>query len=684
MNIFDNPFFILSASTRDNSRKIIELANNKSLLFDSDKCLQARNDLTNPRRRLAAEISWFPGVSPKKIDDIITYFSELKDIGKASSMDAMQFEGIARLTFSINQLKYKKHNDISDIGIDILNINNIIEKIDIEKILLLLNEERTVSGFPKIDGPSQIEDELRNIRSEIREVVNQVIGDLTQEEYIRLANMVAQKCYTEESLYEDGVVVEDALNSYQLNIKDTLDVGMQQIITLGERIINDVATVDLDSLIEDLIKQVEHWDLLVQPLQLVARYKGTKHNDSEKLANFIRNLAIKLNNYHYATDQSIKLIRMMQNVFAELPELAEIIEEDNEALERIKTDQMEQEKENQEMLRHNKEDKTYSITLCTSKVAVPPLCTCCMEPTSSSEKVSSSNTQTGFLKDTTSTVSLDFPICDECKEHRKAISSKKNLIIILSLVVSIASIPVWYTLKLDSVWCNILPFILSLLIYVLLGKIIKLPILAPSHSTNELSVWISGFSMSEDIITFTFTNWRYANLFASVNQAPIGETQRRSRIKTPSFIESIDHPVSVMVGILVILLVVVLFLGEPLSSLGGKSVTTKPNSATTTTKPNNTNTTNYGNFGSQTKQQKLDSIKNDLDSRKVRINSMESRLESLSSDLDYYERMYYSTGNDMYKNLYNSMNEDYQSLYNQYDKAISDYNKLVAEYNNNL
>jgi len=57
MDLLQNPFLILTASTRDNRRRIVELADERSLLLDSNECLEASSNLTNPRKRLSAEIA---------------------------------------------------------------------------------------------------------------------------------------------------------------------------------------------------------------------------------------------------------------------------------------------------------------------------------------------------------------------------------------------------------------------------------------------------------------------------------------------------------------------------------------------------------------------------------------------------------------------------------------------------
>lgn len=67
-----NPFALLGATTRDNRRRIVELADEASLITDHDVCQKARADLTSPRTRLTAEIAWLTGVSPRKAEELVS------------------------------------------------------------------------------------------------------------------------------------------------------------------------------------------------------------------------------------------------------------------------------------------------------------------------------------------------------------------------------------------------------------------------------------------------------------------------------------------------------------------------------------------------------------------------------------------------------------------------------------
>ena len=70
MHLIDNPFYLLKASPRDSRKKLLELADEAAFEIDSIKANESRSILANPRKRLEAEISFFPGstnIQNKKI-----------------------------------------------------------------------------------------------------------------------------------------------------------------------------------------------------------------------------------------------------------------------------------------------------------------------------------------------------------------------------------------------------------------------------------------------------------------------------------------------------------------------------------------------------------------------------------------------------------------------------------------
>ena len=70
MDFLNNPFYILNATPHDNTQRIMELANERSLFQDPDECRNARAILTNPLKRVSAEIAWLPVKDLEKAEKI--------------------------------------------------------------------------------------------------------------------------------------------------------------------------------------------------------------------------------------------------------------------------------------------------------------------------------------------------------------------------------------------------------------------------------------------------------------------------------------------------------------------------------------------------------------------------------------------------------------------------------------
>jgi hypothetical protein len=75
-----------------------------------------------------------------------------------------------------------------------------------------------------------------------------------------------------------------------------------------------------------------NWDKIAQPIQLSAKARGIDHNASRDLAYEIRSLAIDLFNKHDMLAQSQRLTGLLQELFAELPEVSERVEQDADQL----------------------------------------------------------------------------------------------------------------------------------------------------------------------------------------------------------------------------------------------------------------------------------------------------------------------------------------------------------------
>ena len=333
MDLFKNPFYILGATPRDDKYRIIELAEEKSLLSDADECMAARSILIHPLRRISAEVAWLPGIDPTLSEIVLRHL----DSPNQNLLNITGLTHIARANLLVSGLSRLPNLPTSNIVEWILAIAQASEAINSETVYAILNEDRRASGFPEITDLSAIDDEIRKQRSYYRQVLTSVLENLSVTERARVLTLAI-----EWSIGNDKprcpILIEDVILSYELGVQDFLEKKQKIIEAQDEKLraMVDAKNPDttLQPIVNQLIEAVKEWDTIAQPIQLSKRSRGERHTASFEIAWRVRNLAIDLFNDYGKLDFSRKIMNMLLEVFAEVPEIVERIKVDLEALEK--------------------------------------------------------------------------------------------------------------------------------------------------------------------------------------------------------------------------------------------------------------------------------------------------------------------------------------------------------------
>ncbi len=322
-----NPFYILEVSPKDKRANIIEKAEEKAFFSDSSSCEEAQAELFNPIKRLSAELDWFCGVSDEKISDIYNSINHSREI----STDGMF--GISKLNATLHNFSIIDYNDYFEIGYAILDIDEQYNDIDLSELTETINVCHEQAGMRAVTE-LEVEQELNKKRDKIRQLFAEKIQKLNDNDYIELITMIAEKCIADDD-YEDGIIISDIVDQYEVKMQSVIEEASEEIfshIDIIKELSNDE---EIEENLTDLITQVKKWDRLVQPLQLKSMASGLSHNISEKLGFEIRDLALYLHNEKGLTEESLRLVTAMKEVFAELGNLSDIFEDDSEVLTEI-------------------------------------------------------------------------------------------------------------------------------------------------------------------------------------------------------------------------------------------------------------------------------------------------------------------------------------------------------------
>lgn len=339
MDLLKNPFFILGASPRDNKSRIMELSEERSLLHDSGECEQACTILVNPKKRLAAELAWLPGVSPARVQNLIS----LLDKSPAQVFDTVRITPIAQTNLLVSALSRLSACKVYELSSWIKRISCAFDEIDYEKTSLIINEERTLAGVPKVTDLSWVEEEIQNLRLYYLKIINLALDNLPTKDLVDTMTITVE-ALTDVGEKQAPILVDNMVDSYDVNAQQFLEKEEKNIEFLVEGIRDALDSKkpdsEIKSMCDNLIQVVKNWDFVAQPIQVSTKSRGLSHEASHRVGRLVRGLTIYMFNEHGKLELSKMLTHTLQEVFAEVVDIAEMVSEDSNALKEIAEQQI--------------------------------------------------------------------------------------------------------------------------------------------------------------------------------------------------------------------------------------------------------------------------------------------------------------------------------------------------------
>ena len=323
-------FAVLGVTTRDNRTHIVELAEEKSLELDHDVCQKARSDLTNPRTRLSAEMAWLPGVSPRKAIQLVeNLHNDPMAVREESGLPTLAHLNLLAAAFEAVDGKH----DPDDLVVFIMEAAYLAEELTPEEVLRDINEDRAVSGFPEVRALDQIESELTERKRYYRGAIKDALNRLPPMRLIQVMTETVDRV-TSGGGDHAPALVDDLVDSYEVETQGILQKEAENVHKLIKAARDHAGSGEaaVKPYVDRLDAVARNWDRIAQPIQLSSKARGIDHEASRDLAYEIRSLAIDLFNKHDMLTQSQRLTGLLQELFAEVPDVSERVEQDADAL----------------------------------------------------------------------------------------------------------------------------------------------------------------------------------------------------------------------------------------------------------------------------------------------------------------------------------------------------------------
>lgn len=328
--LHQSPFAILGVTTRDDRRRIVDLAEEKSLELDHEVCQKARSDLTNPRSRLSLEMAWLPGVSPRKASQLIeSLLQDPMDIREEFGLPTLAHLNLLAAAFE----SVDGEHDADDLAEFIMGTAYLAEELSPEDILRDINEDRAVSGFPEVRAVDLVETELTERKRYYRGAIKDALDKLPPMTLIQVMTETVDGVTSGGEDHAPGLI-DDLVDSYEVETQGILQKEAENVHKLIKLAREHASSGEaaVKPYVDKLDAVARNWDKIAQPIQLSSKSRGINHEASHDLAYEIRSLAIDLFNEHDMLAQSQRLTGLIQELFSELPEVADRAGQDADVL----------------------------------------------------------------------------------------------------------------------------------------------------------------------------------------------------------------------------------------------------------------------------------------------------------------------------------------------------------------
>ena len=289
MSFEKNPFRVLNVSIYDTAATINERADDLLFTEPDEKIIeQARTTLLNPRKRIAAEVQWFVSKGMLSSDSVLKWLTVIDK-------------------------NFSEHKP--------------------ETLRTKINRARGEAKLPVVKDVAEIKTELKNIRYEIRKMIQAELHAANQKIRVNFANRFVDEVLEAENF---GVVVEDFFEVYKAEMNSFFADTSNQIIAL----LNKIKINAHPKFLDELTEAVKAFAYTRRPLDKFSIALGANDfDDSAKIFLHVRNLSAELFNEKHLIDEPLKIMRTLEENFSYLPIPMEVVRDEIQILEKAKAQQ---------------------------------------------------------------------------------------------------------------------------------------------------------------------------------------------------------------------------------------------------------------------------------------------------------------------------------------------------------
>lgn len=329
MGLFDNPFYILGASPRDTRRVLAEKTEARLLVMDESIVREAYHALTDPVKRLVAELEWFPEFEDDRIAEFLAHAPN-----STTSVDSVLYTDLPIHTTAplllFLEWMYQNTSANSQRFVDIvLRLGSGYCGINRTALIDAINAHRREAGFGLISSIQEIDNAFQTIRFEIKTELARHAKSLSWNQHIEAVRQLAERYDSSDPYAGGSIVIRDVIDSYALTIDTYMRAQSDHIVDRIRRCLPPSLTKDrVFPELKGIFQDLAQWNYVVHPLQLRENHQGRTHHETEHIVFEERNLCFALQFSKDLREEALFINGQLRTMYARFPALAEQLNED--------------------------------------------------------------------------------------------------------------------------------------------------------------------------------------------------------------------------------------------------------------------------------------------------------------------------------------------------------------------
>lgn len=318
-DLLDNPFAVIGVSLRA-TRAQINNAIEDALFADDSPVRQreldnARQALFSPRLRLEAEVGFLSSSDEKAIEDVLISLRRGKTTQSADNLI-----GFDRANYLAHRCATGKSDARARTAKSLVYA---YDEVSFDQLLADIRLARDESGFGAIDIENA-RSAFYSVRARHAEAALEGLLSLPSGPEV-VASLAGELAEIQSRRHE---FVAQMINQYEVRMGPEIEQAAKDVLSeLGK-----LGTQNVEGAIEPFETALVSWDRLAQPLQVADAARGIDEAHSRQLFSSIRERYLALCNEQALYTLAARILEVAKRVFAELPDVASLIDRDIAAL----------------------------------------------------------------------------------------------------------------------------------------------------------------------------------------------------------------------------------------------------------------------------------------------------------------------------------------------------------------